>query len=35
MIEKNEKLVNYINNKKIIKRVFVPNKIINLIVKWN
>ena len=33
MIEKNEKLVNYINNKKIIKRVFVPNKIINLIVK--
>ena len=33
IIKNNEKLKNYIQNKKIIKKIFVPNKIINLIVK--
>ena len=33
MINSNEKLNNYIKNKKIVKKIFVPNKIINLIVK--
>ena len=33
LIEKNEKLENYIKNKKIIKKILVPNKIINLIIK--
>ena len=33
MINSNEKLNNYIKDKKIVKKIFVPNKIINLIVK--
>ena len=33
IINSNEKLSGYIKNKKIIKRIFVPNKIINLIIK--
>ena len=33
MINSNQKITNYINGKKIIKKIFVPNKIINLIVK--
>ena len=33
MITNNGKLKNYIQNKNIIKKIFVPNKIINLIVK--
>ena len=33
IINKNQKLVSYFDNKKIIKKIFVPNKIINLIVK--
>ena len=33
MINENEKLNNFIKDKKIIKEIFVPNKIINLIVK--
>jgi len=33
IIKNSEKLKGYINNKKIIKKIFVPNKIINLIVK--
>ena len=33
MINSNEKLNNYIKDKKVIKKIFVPNKIINLIVK--
>ena len=33
LINENEKLNGYIKGKKIIKRILVPNKIINLIVK--
>ena len=33
IINSNEKLSNYINNNQIIKKIFVPNKIINLIIK--
>ena len=33
IIDTNDKVQNYIKNKKIIKKIFVPNKIINLIVK--
>ena len=33
LIHKNQKLVSYFDNKEIIKKIFVPNKIINLIVK--
>ena len=33
MINSNQKITNYIDGKKIIKKIFVPNKIINLIVK--
>ena len=33
MINSNVKLKNYLENKKIIKKIFVPNKIINLILK--
>ena len=33
MVNSNEKIKNFIINKKIMKKIFVPNKIINLIVK--
>ena len=33
MVNSNEKIKNFILNKKIMKKIFVPNKIINLIVK--
>ena len=33
IIDDNDRIQNYIKNKKIIKKIFVPNKIINLIVK--
>ena len=33
MINSNQKITNYIDGKKIIKKIFVPNKIVNLIVK--
>ena len=33
MINSNQKITNYIDGKKIIKKIFVPNKIINLIIK--
>jgi leucyl-tRNA synthetase len=33
LINSNEKLNNYIKDKKILKKIFVPNKIINLIIK--
>ena len=33
LINKNAKLNNFIDNKKIIKKILVPNKIINLIIK--
>ena len=33
IINDNNKIQNFINDKKIIKKIFVPNKIINLIVK--
>ena len=33
MINGNEKLNNYIKDKKIVKKIFVTNKIINLIVE--
>ena len=33
LIEENKKLENYIKDKKIIKKILVPNKIINLIIK--
>ena len=33
IINNNEKILNFIKDKKIIKKIYVPNKIINLIVK--
>ena len=33
MVNSNEKIKNFIINKKIMKRIFVPNKIINLIIE--
>ena len=33
MLNSNEKIKNFILNKKIMKKIFVPNKIINLIVE--
>ena len=33
IINNNDKINNYTKNKKIIKKIFVPNKIINLIIK--
>ena len=33
LIEENKKLEKYIKDKKIIKKILVPNKIINLIIK--
>ena len=33
IINNNKKLKSYIENKEIIKKIFVPNKIINLIIK--
>ena len=33
MVNSNEKIKNFIINKKIMKKIFVPNKIINLIIK--
>ena len=33
IINNNDRILNYIKDKKIIKKIFVPNKIINLIVK--
>ena len=33
MVNRNEKIKNFIMNKKIMKKIFVSNKIINLIVK--
>jgi len=33
LINSNNKLNSYIKDKKIIKKIFVPNKIVNLIVK--
>jgi leucyl-tRNA synthetase len=33
IINSNEKLSNYINNSQIIKKIFVPNRIMNLIIK--
>ena len=33
IINNNDRILNYIKDKKIVKKIFVPNKIINLIVK--
>ena len=33
IINSNDRILNYIKDKKIIKKIFVPNKIINLIVR--
>jgi leucyl-tRNA synthetase len=33
IINKNEKMVKHMQDKKIIKKIFIPNKIINLILK--
>ena len=33
IIHNNEKLKNFIKDKKIIKKIFIPNKIINLIIQ--
>ena len=33
IIKNNDKIQNFINNKEIIKRIFVPNKILNYIIK--
>jgi leucyl-tRNA synthetase len=33
IIKKNDKIQNFINNKEVIKRIFVPNKILNYIIK--
>ena len=33
IIHNNDRIENYIKNKEIIKKIFVPNKIINLIIK--
>ena len=33
IVNNNDKIINYIKDKKIIKKIFVPNKILNLIVK--
>ena len=33
MINNNDKLKSYLNKKELIKKIFVPNKIINLIIK--
>ena len=33
IIENNDKIKNFINNKKIVKKIFVPNRILNYIVK--
>ena len=33
LIKENEKLNSYIKGKKIVKKILIPNKIINLIVK--
>ena len=34
IINSNDRILNYIKDKKIVKKIFIPNKIINLIVKW-
>ena len=33
IVNDNYKINNYIKNKKVIKKIFVPNKILNLIIK--
>ena len=33
IINNNDRILNYIKDKKIVKKIFVPNKIINLIIK--
>ncbi len=33
IVNNNDRIINYIKDKKIIKKIFVPNKILNLIVK--
>ena len=35
MVDKNKKLSEILKNKKILKKIFVPNRLINLIVNEN
>ena len=32
-IKKNDKMVNYLKDKEIVKKIYVPNRLINLIVR--
>ena len=33
LIKKNDKIQNFIKNKEIVRKIFVPNKILNYIIK--
>ena len=33
-IKKSDKINKYLVNNKIIKKIFIPNRLINLIIKW-